>query len=1773
MTTSQTPPPNQEQDPAQRDAARLKYHYPLSFLLKLLALLLVLFLMMCIILYVMAGTERGTKFILEKIVSETGVKLQYAEGNLRDGMLVKDISMKASEDVDVHFVNTYVKIGWRAMFAREVHLRDADIESIVIENRKPATGEPFDYRTFELPVDLRFDKAHIKSIIYNQAGKDPIQVTDISASDLKWVDTHLAVDKAALQYSDVVHIANLNGFVDLTGNYPLDLSAQVTVNSLQKIYVDPIYVDATGSLKRTYGTLRSKYNDSNVKGNFTVQGLDDNAPFDAKLTWDEITLPYAEGQNIKLQAGLAIASGVLSDIELRINSQLSAKDIPSGRYQARANIIDTKQMHVHQLTAKTPEGDLLAKGVLDWEDSFTTQALIYSSNYKVRALLPKAAAPYAPERLDGRLAVVYNLKNKDGLMQINASLRQRDGEIIKAKVVQGATPKNPRFAAPWYVDANWQHLRRRNVPQVGDIDSPIGKANVQLRDEHLWVDADAQINKLNAAPAGDYKVKLDKLGDRININAFDYDGVMGDLVGNGSIVLANQNNPLTWAINAKTQQLKPKVFNDSLPVSNLVGSINASGKMIDIRRRVNGKLVTGQRHVFTINSSDLDSLLTAQVTRTDPATQKTITENRHVAIQGKGDGSVELIAGDLQQFDARFNGQLTTQGLPQGNLIVDANGTPTNINIKSFSHKGEAGSISAAGNVNLADGIKWDVTANTQNFNFGSFTPQTEGVVSGSLVTSGQWRDNNTKFGDLRALDVKFDGSIDTPQLPKGRLKLDAFGNAKAITIRNLSHVGEAGSINATGNVGLSDGIKWDIKAHTENFNVGFFAPQTEGIVSGDLVTSGQWRDNQTKLGDLRAFDVKFGGFIDTPQLPKGRLQLDANGNAQVINIKNLSHVGEAGSLIAKGSVDVKNGVAWNINAAMEDFNLGYFVKDVPSNITGRISSTGLWKDTVQRINISQMALRGQINGEPLLAQGSLNSTLHLPKDMAQYLQVLKAADSNTQLQKVKSVIEALNADNLMVQWGDNQVVANGDAQNLDAKVNIRNLSQISRDFAGSVIGGLTLVQSAGQALPTIYVDLSGEKLALPGILLQKGVIKGKIVDFAKSPSNLVILADGLQASGSQFENIYAVFNGTELDHTLTLKAQTSRANNEVSIAATIKGAFDRKNMGWRGVVGNGEVSTEYVTLAQSQPAQLIASFGGSTPKIQLAAHCWAATDESGKVCLRENLVASSEQGQVNLAIQQIDTTLFAPFLPKDLSWNAALNGKAVMEWGKGVKPTINATLYSDNGNIGMIQDGYSDPITLPYKRISLIVRSFEEGLKVRTDIDSGNGAKGYADVVVDPYKEGKPLSGALVLNEFNLAILKPFFPGMRKLGGNITLAGGLGGTLSSPVFYGDVNLKDATVAMLDLPVNLTNINAKAKIRGQSATLNGTFMSGEGQGDLSGTIDWQQELQAKIRVTGERLVLTQPPLLFAEVNPDFNIIIKPQQQYVNIVGAVSVPTATIRPPEANQEVVTKSEDVVVLDRQLIGNIDEVLAISKPWSINADIGVDLGSNVNFRGFGAVLPLAGAVHITQQGQGVMNALGVVQVSRRSTIDAFGQNLELNYAQIRFNGDVTNPRLSIEAAKDIESSTVGVRVKGRVSDPNIVVFNDAGLTQQQAMNALVTGRISNSGATQISEEGFKSEVTNNLAAAGLSLGLSGTRSLTNTIGDAFGFERLTIDASGTDSDTNVNVTGYITPDLYIRYGVGVFNAQSSLSLRYQLTRRIYVEATSALENAVDVVYSFRF
>lgn len=61
-----------------------------------------------------------------------------------------------------------------------------------------------------------------------------------------------------------------------------------------------------------------------------------------------------------------------------------------------------------------------------------------------------------------------------------------------------------------------------------------------------------------------------------------------------------------------------------------------------------------------------------------------------------------------------------------------------------------------------------------------------------------------------------------------------------------------------------------------------------------------------------------------------------------------------------------------------------------------------------------------------------------------------------------------------------------------------------------------------------------------------------------------------------------------------------------------------------------------------------------------------------------------------------------------------------------------------------------------------MIARSTAEGLKLRADIKTANGAgSGYLDATADPYGANKPINGSILFQDVNLSVLKPFFLGV----------------------------------------------------------------------------------------------------------------------------------------------------------------------------------------------------------------------------------------------------------------------------------------------------------------------------------------------------------------------------------------------------------------------------
>ncbi len=77
---------------------------------------------------------------------------------------------------------------------------------------------------------------------------------------------------------------------------------------------------------------------------------------------------------------------------------------------------------------------------------------------------------------------------------------------------------------------------------------------------------------------------------------------------------------------------------------------------------------------------------------------------------------------------------------------------------------------------------------------------------------------------------------------------------------------------------------------------------------------------------------------------------------------------------------------------------------------------------------------------------------------------------------------------------------------------------------------------------------------------------------------------------------------------------------------------------------------------------------------------------------------------------------------------------------------------------------------------------------------------------------------------------------------------------------------------------------------------------------------------------------------------------------------------------------------------------------------------------------------------------------------------------------------------------------------------------------------------------------------------------------IGSAFGVQDLQLDTAGSGDDSQVTVSGYIAPDLQVKYGVGIFNSVGEFTVRYRLMTDLYVEAVSGLDSAVDLLYQFQ-
>lgn len=1055
-----------------------------------------------------------------------------------------------------------------------------------------------------------------------------------------------------------------------------------------------------------------------------------------------------------------------------------------------------------------------------------------------------------------------------------------------------------------------------------------------------------------------------------------------------------------------------------------------------------------------------------------------------------------------------------------GQVEINLNDAGQNIDVATVVRKHESGSL-PAGQYNAQLALK-DNILNIPVFNYQA----DKGSLNGRAVVELPAEKRQLKWNAvLNAQDFNPQSisSAAPVNLLRGMVKANGYArpNQQIIQIENIDLTGQLA------NQSKAETLKLTGKG-------------TSAIIFAD----------EKAGGGFKGFSVHYDGNLQSSQLPNGNglLKIKVAGSPQSISISQFEHNGAAGKISANGVVNLKNGIGWNIDSSFIRFKPHYFVSKVRGEVSGNLKSVGLWSDQVKRISVDRLNLAGVINHKPLRAKGNLSLLIN---------------------QNQKGFVpQQFEANHFFLAYAQNQIQAEGNAQNLKLKINAPALYEVYPGLRGQAKGYINIQsQPRVSATANMVVNNFGFKNILS---VKKLSLKGELPTSDTASTKMTASMDTLRSGGHEIQFGELSVSGTRKAHIFYIRGWNYYSKFYMQLA----GGFNQKN-DWIGQLQHGVFDSVRAKLTQSQFVPVI--FNREKSEIFVGQHCWASNQS--KLCLDQALRASKTSGNFSSVTQNLDLKDFAAFMPQGFSMTGKLNGYAKASWQQGNKPKIDSRLVTRNGELTLTGEEFGNvSSTLKYDEMGVIAKSVNDGLLMRLDLKAPNIGTGYANVVINPYVDAKPMQGKIAFDDVKLEILKPFISDIRSLKGSLSLAGNIDGTLTQPKFNGNMSVKNAAISMVSLPVNLTKINLYSSIQGSSASIDGKFNSGDGVGRIKGAFSWQDEPHLTLNVTGRDLQVKQAPLIDATLNilestkKGVYLDIKPLSKTLIVNGDLEVAKARISMPESTSPVVAISSDV-----RVVRSGQDQLAIweaAQPWKITADIDVQLGKNIIFQGFNSKIPLIGRVYLTQRGtETAMRANGAIGVSEKVRIEAYGQNLDLNRAIARFNGALSNPTLDVDANKIVSGSIVGVRVIGTATSPNIQVYNDAGLSDQEAMNALITGRINEGSSGLSNEQGFKSDVNNTIAAAGISLGLGGTRAFTNQIGETFGLSGLALDAQGTGDDTQVSLTGYITPDLFLRYGVGVFTPVNKLTLRYQMNKRLYLEASQSLEKAIDVFYNWRF
>ena len=868
-----------------------------------------------------------------------------------------------------------------------------------------------------------------------------------------------------------------------------------------------------------------------------------------------------------------------------------------------------------------------------------------------------------------------------------------------------------------------------------------------------------------------------------------------------------------------------------------------------------------------------------------------------------------------------------------------------------------------------------------------------------------------------------------------------------------------------------------------------------------------------TAKGKLSGYQFALNTSGKGTDVPPFKLALDGKGDLERLSKIALQLNALKGGLKLDGKLAWNKGIEWQGTTLFKGINPAELVPELKGTLAGELESRFVMNESGHwELKLPKLKVDGKLNQYPLALKGALSGN-----------------------DKMEWQIPALS-----LQSGPNQLQAKGSISSaqwkLDANLQAPQLGGIYPGLKGDIKGQVKV--SGNQQTPKIDADLASERLYYAGTDLKGISLKGNAAIGAKPASELSLLVAQLKQGDTKLSQLALNLSGDISQHLLTLTMKGDPVAANLKLGGGVRGDH------WRGALSELQLKTPLRRWDLSSPWALDLDL----PRQRLAMGDLCLGSKGASLCVKGSQV-SAAQGTLEFALSEFDLKRLRPWLPDNFRWQAMLSADGRASW-RGNQPTLHAVVRTTPGTF------VADGLKTDYQQLALALDFERQQAAIRLDFASKQIGNIDTDLLIrEPAGRGL-LGGQLKFDDLKLNTFAPLIPEVRSLQGIISADARFDGTLAAPLLFGQLNLRDGEVQTHSDMVTLTKLVTRLKIEGNRAELDGSMLVGKGPLALGGWLSWaKMPVSGSLTIQGKDLEAQYPGMGRVRVSPDIAVSLGEETR---ITGQVDIPWARILVKSLPDSAVAVSDDVTVV-------YDDLPPAPKQASLPLamKVAIRLGNDVKLDAMGLKTDVSGGLNIRQDPEKPLAGNGRL-VLTNGRFKAYGQNLIIKEGRILFSGPLDRPFLNIEANRDpdtIEGQvTVGVRVTGPASKPEITVYSEPQMAQSEQLSYLLRGKGLQTGGE---DGGF-----NDLLVAGA---VSQANGVVSSIGESLGMSDVSLDTAGSGDNTQVTLSAYLLPGLQFQYGVGVFSPIAEFKLRYEVLPRLYLQAMSGVAQAVDVFYRF--